>query len=156
MAETLTISFGALIAVIIVVTVVVTLALVLTYHFTKKSAQHERQQSLKQSRATIKGNVSEQVAPFLPGFPKDLKPSEAKFLGKPVDFLFFKGMDEGEITDVVFLEVKTGRSSLNPNERKLRNAIQEKRVEWQVYRVPEEVGGMAPASLSKSKTFAAE
>jgi predicted Holliday junction resolvase-like endonuclease len=156
MAETLSIKVGTLIVVIIVVTVIVTLALVLTYYFTRKNAQHEKQQSLKQSRATIKGNVSEQLAPLLPGFPKDLKPSEAKFLGKPVDFLFFKGMDEGNITDVVFLEVKTGTSSLNPAERKLRNAIREKRVEWREYIVPEEVVPVTPAPPAASKTFVAE
>jgi predicted Holliday junction resolvase-like endonuclease len=32
---------------------------------------------------------SEQVAPFLPDFPEDLKASEARFIGKPVDFLIF-------------------------------------------------------------------
>jgi predicted Holliday junction resolvase-like endonuclease len=139
MTATLTLRVGTLIIFIVILTVGVTLALILNYHLTRRSALREKQKAMKQSRAVIKGQFSEQIAPFLPGFPSDLKASEARFLGKPVDFLFFKGMDEENITDVVFLEVKTGKSSLNFNERKLRDAIKEKRVEWREYRVPEEV-----------------
>src|SRR3989338_1607224 len=71
----------------------------------------------------IVGFFSEQVAPFLPNFPKDLKASEARFIGKPIDFLIFKGMDEQNISEVVFVEVKTVKSQLTPNERKLKNTI---------------------------------
>ena len=39
------------------------------------------------SRSVLVGVFSEQVAPFLPNFPKDLKASEARFIGKPIDFL---------------------------------------------------------------------
>lgn len=105
----------------------------------KRIPPSEIQKAVERSRATVKGQLSEQIAPLLPGFPKDLKASEARFLGKPVDFLFFKGMDEEDITDVVFLEVKTGKSSLNDNQKTLRDAIQGKRVEWRVYRISEEV-----------------
>ena len=49
---------------------------------------------------------SEQVAPFFANFRKDLKASEARFIGKPIDFLVFKGMDEQNISEVVFVEVK--------------------------------------------------
>ncbi|MBU2260120.1 hypothetical protein KKC44_05975, partial [Patescibacteria group bacterium] len=57
-------------------------------------------------------------------------------IGKPIDFIFFKGMNEKEITEVVFLEVKTGTSSLNPSERKLKDAIMNKKVSWREYRIP--------------------
>lgn len=66
-----------------------------------------------------------------------------------MDFLFFKGMDEQNITDVVFLEVKTGKSSLNATERRLRDAIREKRVEWREYRVPEELTAVVRLPLSR-------
>jgi predicted Holliday junction resolvase-like endonuclease len=65
------------------------------------------------------GAFSEQVAPFLPDFPKDLKTSEARFIGKPIDFLIFKGMDDQHINEVVFVEIKSGMSQLSNNERTL-------------------------------------
>ena len=100
----------------------------------------------KASRAILGGVFYEQVAPFLPNFPKDLKASEARFIGKPIDFLIFKGMDEQNISEVVFVEVKTGKSQLTPNERKLKDAIHEKRVRWYEYRVDEGISKMTEES----------
>jgi predicted Holliday junction resolvase-like endonuclease len=87
---------------------------------------------LKQSRAVLGGLVSEQLAPLLPGFPFD--PGDCRFIGKPVDFLVFKGMNEKEITEVIFLEVKTGTAkNLNDQEKRLREAVKAGRVRWVEY-----------------------
>jgi predicted Holliday junction resolvase-like endonuclease len=84
---------------------------------------------LKQSRAVLGGLVSEQMAPLLPGFPFD--PGDCRFVGKPVDFIVFKGMNEKNISEVVFLEVKSGAArSLNEQEKKLRDAVRSGRVSW--------------------------
>jgi predicted Holliday junction resolvase-like endonuclease len=84
---------------------------------------------LKQSRAVLGGLVSEQMAPLLPGFPYD--PGDCRFIGKPIDFIVFRGMNEKDIQDVVFLEVKTGaHPALNEQEKRLRDAIQAGRVIW--------------------------
>lgn len=93
-----------------------------------------REDATKRSRSVISGQMSEQIAPYFPDFP--YSPSEVRFIGKPIDFLVFKGMDEKEITDVVFVEVKSGSSQLSTHERKLRDAIQAKRVSWEEYRIP--------------------
>ena len=84
---------------------------------------------LKQSRAVLGGLVSEQIAPLLPDFPFD--PGDCRFIGKPVDFIIFKGMNEQNISEVVFLEVKSGSSkNLNQQEKKLRETVQAGRVRW--------------------------
>ncbi|MDR0444402.1 MAG: hypothetical protein LBH44_13455 [Treponema sp.] len=84
---------------------------------------------LKQSRAVLGGLVSEQMAPLLPDFPYD--PGDCRFVGKPVDFIVFRGMNEKNISEVIFLEVKSGVSrSLNEQERKLRDSVQAGRVKW--------------------------
>jgi len=66
-------------------------------------------------------------------------PTECRFIGKPIDFLVFKGMDKKEIDEVVFVEVKSGKSKLSQSEKKLKKAIDEKRVKWREYRIPEDV-----------------
>ena len=84
---------------------------------------------LKQSRAVLGGLVSEQIAPLLPDFPFD--PGDCRFIGKPVDFIVFRGMNEQNISEVIFLEVKSGASkTLSPQEKRLRDAIQAGRVRW--------------------------
>lgn len=84
---------------------------------------------LKASRAVLGGLVSEQMAPLLPGFPFD--PGDCRFIGKPVDFLVFKGMNQKAITEVIFLEVKSGSSrTLNDQEKRLKEAVKAGRVRW--------------------------
>ena len=84
---------------------------------------------LKQSRAVLGGLVSEQIAPLLPDFPFD--PGDCRFMGKPVDFIVFRGINEQNISEVIFLEVKSGASkSMNPQEKRLREVIQAGRVRW--------------------------
>jgi predicted Holliday junction resolvase-like endonuclease len=93
--------------------------------------------SLDTQRSVVKGKISEQIAPLLPGFPSDLKISEARFMGSPIDFVFFKGLEDGHITEVVFVEVKSGSGqNLNPNEVSLRDAINAKQVKWMQYNIP--------------------
>ncbi len=93
---------------------------------------------LNRSRAVIGGQFAEQLAPYLPEFP--FNPNECRFIGKPVDFLVFKGMDEGDLTEIVFVEVKSGKAkNLSRVERQLRDAVSSGRVKWVKYDVPEKI-----------------
>jgi predicted Holliday junction resolvase-like endonuclease len=94
----------------------------------------EREDAVKRSRAVLGGLYSEQLAPFLPGFPFD--PTEVRFVGKPVDFVAFIGAASGRIEEVAFVEVKSGNASLSPVERSLRDAIAKRKVRWVEYRAP--------------------
>lgn len=58
-------------------------------------------------------------------------------MGKPIDFIVFKGIDDNNISEVVFVEVKSGRNYLNSNERSLKDAIENKKVRYVHYQVPE-------------------
>lgn len=103
----------------------------------KAKEKAAREDAAKRSRAVIGGQFSEQLAPYLPDFP--YKPTEVKFLGKPTDFLVFEGLDEKEISRVVFVEVKSGNSQLSKTERSLRGAIGRGSVAFETYRIPDEV-----------------
>jgi len=94
----------------------------------------EREDAIKRSRAVLAGQAAEQLAPWLPGFPFD--PGDCRFIGKPVDFLVFSGSTAGSISEVVFVEVKSGTAGLNRAERSLREAVEAGRVRWQEYRAP--------------------
>ncbi len=103
----------------------------------EKNLKLHRKDAIMKSRAVLSGHFSEQLAPFLPDFP--FKPNEVRFIGKPVDFIAFKGMDEKNIKEVAFIEVKSGKSKLNQTEKSLKEAVQKGKVKWEEYRVPEEV-----------------
>jgi predicted Holliday junction resolvase-like endonuclease len=88
-----------------------------------------RGDAVKRSRVVLGGKFLEQLAPFLPGFKYD--PTDARFIGSPVDFVVFDGLSKGEPGKVVFIEVKSGQSRLSKIERKVKEAVKGKRVEWE-------------------------
>jgi len=91
-------------------------------------ARRMRAEGALQSRAIVRGQIFEQLVPYLPGF--HFNPKDAQFLGRPVDFVVFDGLDEGELRRIVFVEVKTGSAKLTTRERLVRDAIRGGHVEW--------------------------
>lgn len=92
-----------------------------------------RKDAIKRSRSVIGGQLAEQVAPFLPGFP--CHPGDARFIGKPVDFIAFPGMTEdNQVHEVLLIEVKTGKSALSGREKEVKKAVSEGRVRYVEYR----------------------
>ena len=94
-----------------------------------------RKDAVMKSRAILSGMFSEQLAPYLPNF--NFKPTECKFMGNPVDFIVFKGLDEKNINEIVFVEVKSGKSKLSEVEKSLKETVEKKKVRWEEYRVDE-------------------
>ena len=100
----------------------------------KKSAKKERKDAINRSRAVLSGQMLEQVAPFLPDFP--CNPADVRFVGKPIDFVAFPGaVDNKPISEVLFIEVKSGTSALSEREKEIKNAIQKGRVKYIEYRI---------------------
>ena len=92
-----------------------------------------RSDAIKRSRSVIGGQVAEQLAPFLPGFP--CHPGDARFIGKPVDFIAFPGLTEDNtVHEVLLIEVKTGKSALSGREKEVKRAVAEGRVRYVEYR----------------------
>ena len=107
-------------------------------------ARRMRTEGALQSRAIVRGQIYEQLVPYLPGF--RFNPKDAQFLGRPVDFIVFDGLDEGDLRRIVFVEVKTGGAKLTTRERLVRNAIREGNVEWA------EIRADASLTLSQPRT----
>lgn len=87
-----------------------------------------QQATLGRSRAVLKGRVFEQVAPLDPDFGFD--PADARFIGSPVDFVVFDGLTAARsgqrqsLRSIVFLDVKTGGSTLTTVQRRVRDSVQ--------------------------------
>lgn len=96
----------------------------------------QRKDAVNRSRSVLGGQFSEQIAPFLPGFP--CNPGDVRFVGKPVDFVAFPGCAEGsDIEEIYFIEVKSGQSKLSPREKQIKLAVEQGRVKYFEYRIPD-------------------
>ena len=94
-----------------------------------------RKDSTDRQRSTIKGQISETIAPWSMNAVNSVK--ELNFLGNPIDFVGFKGLDGDDEVEIKFIEVKSGKSKLNKNQRRVRDAVNAKRIEWVEVRINE-------------------
>lgn len=114
----------------------------LSTHFVNKEWEERipefRKDAINRSRAGLGGKFSENLSPYFPDFP--YHPTELRWLGgSPTDYVVFKGMDNDEIEEIVFLEIKSGNSQLTKREKQIKEVVEEKKVKWEEYRVDEKV-----------------
>ena len=90
-----------------------------------------RQDAIRRSRDVIHGKVTEHLIPFFPSFPWN--PSDARFLGSPIDFVVFDGLSEGQVREIILVEVKSGSSrALSQRERSVQQCVRKGMISFQM------------------------
>ena len=84
------------------------------------------------ARATNLGLLWERLAPSLSGF--RFQCGDCRSLFDPIDYLIFEDLCRtGSVSRIIFAEIKTGGSELTKSERKIRDAVRAKKVEFEIY-----------------------
>lgn len=105
------------------------------FRYDEEDLEEARRDAARRSRAVRGGRTAEQLAPLHADFALRFDPADARFLGAPVDFVVFDGLADGRLREVVMVEVKTGGGRLNGNERQVRDAIAEGRIDYELLRL---------------------
>ena len=99
-----------------------------------------QKRSVNTSRAVLKGKMAEQLAPIMPEF--QYLPSDAKFLGDPVDYVVFDGYTDlrdgegrAEDIEVVLIDIKSGGARLTKGQQAIAQAIAQGRVRFETVRI---------------------
>lgn len=100
----------------------------------EKHEEEIRKDVIKRSRATLKGKVGEQMAPLYSEF--NHEPSEARFIGSPIDYVIFDGHSKEEPEAITFLDVKTGEGArLSPIQKGFKEVVESGKVRWETLRI---------------------
>jgi predicted Holliday junction resolvase-like endonuclease len=99
----------------------------------KAAIKDARKDTAARQRSIIKGDISEIIAPWSIKAVNSVK--ELNFMGSPIDFVGFKGLDGEDEIEIKFIEIKSGKSRLTKNQRRIRDAVIAKRIEWVEVRV---------------------
>lgn len=94
--------------------------------------KNQRHDAVIRSRNVVLGNVNEKIAPLLPDFPYHYK--DLVYLGKGIDYLVFDGLSSWNLKKIIFLEIKTNSSTLNKNESMIKQCVEQRKVEYDLYR----------------------
>ena len=92
-----------------------------------------RQDAVRGSRNAITGEIYEKILPSMPNFP--YTPKDMVFVGKWTDYIIFDGLSDGDLREIIFLEIKSGKSRLNANEKMIKNILDQKIVRFAEMRV---------------------
>lgn len=108
----------------------------------KEKLAKARKDAVDKSRSIIRGQASEHLAPYIL---TGTNPKDYRFMGNPIDYVCFEGLSDvldkqsDKITCVHFIDIKTGKSTLNKSQRRIRDAINESRVKFSLINLDEEI-----------------
>lgn len=89
----------------------------------------KQEQSKTKSTEIRTGLIMEKMTPFMDVF--HYNPSNAHFLGQPIDYIVFTDKE------IIFVEVKTGKSKMSPTQNKIKNIIEKGNIRFELIRFSE-------------------
>ncbi|MEI7580025.1 MAG: Holliday junction resolvase-like protein [bacterium] len=110
-----------------------------------KVALKERKAELKQRTLKTKqkvetttksvniGFILERLAPVLESFP--FERNDCRSLFDPIDYVIFEGLhNTGKVQKIFFVDIKSGAAKLKKNQKAIKEAIEQKRVDFKLYK----------------------
>lgn len=120
----------------------------LTTKFELWKKQYEksiRTESVTKSKDVTRGHIVQNLLPLLNVDLSALSTEPIDFndfqaMGSPIDYIYFKGLSAGKLTDIIFIEVKSQREipgkkpsiSLPKRERQIRDVVNKGKVSWEL------------------------
>ena len=84
------------------------------------------------ARAVNLGFILERIAPSLEGFRFDK--NDCRSIFDPIDYVIFEGLkSKGSVSRIIFSDIKTGKASLQQNQREIRALVEAKKVSMMTY-----------------------
>ena len=85
------------------------------------------------AKAINLGFLLERLAPTLDGF--TFNKNDCRSMFDPIDYVIFEGLSEKQKVDkIVFVDIKTGGARLSPNQKKIKQVVEDKKVRFQTYK----------------------
>ena len=110
---------------LILIGIIIVLAIVLFFVLKSISSLKSELEDLrfsKKSQSVKYGQLTEQWIPFSDKYPYN--PQNFRFIGKPIDGVAF------EDDKIVFVEFKTNTSQLSEAQKKVKDLVENKKIEW--------------------------
>lgn len=90
-----------------------------------------REDAIKRSVSVVIGKVGEHLAPFIVAADIGADPRDFRFIGSPIDYIVFRGLSRGKPEEIVFVEVKTGKTErLTEREKAVKSLVEQCKVSW--------------------------
>ena len=89
--------------------------------------------SQKGSKAVGIGFIYERLAPTLEGF--TFNKNDCRSMFDPIDYVIFEGLSEKQkVEKIIFMDIKSGKARLSQKQRKIKEAVDNKKVQFKTYK----------------------
>jgi len=106
----------------------------------EKEEKAIRGDAIRRSTSVILGKVGEHLTPIIMFEKHGITAKDFRFIGTPVDFIAFKGLSEGHLEEICFIEVKSGESTaLTEREKQVKDIVEYRKVRWLLIHLPSEI-----------------
>jgi predicted Holliday junction resolvase-like endonuclease len=102
----------------------------------EEDLKKKRKLATKKAEITTKSvNIGKNLEKVLPTM-KDFKwkLSDCRPMGDPIDLLIFNGYSLDMVRSINFIEVKSGKARLNKHQKAIKDAVEDKRVSYKVFK----------------------
>jgi len=90
------------------------------------------EKALITTKAVNIGKNFEKILPTLKDFKWTLP--DCRFIGDPLDLIIFNGISVNKIDSISFIEVKSGAAPLNPRQKMIKDAVEDKKVSYKEFK----------------------
>ena len=85
------------------------------------------------AKAVNVGFILERIAPAFDQFP--FEHNDCRSLFDPIDYVIFEGLHKkGVVSKIIFTDIKTGAARLKNNQKEIKLAIENKKIEFKTYK----------------------
>ncbi|MCK4481625.1 hypothetical protein KAU55_00250 [Candidatus Bathyarchaeota archaeon] len=102
----------------------------------KEELKKRRKLATKKAQITTRAvNIGKNLEKVLPTM-RDFKWTvpDSRFLGDPIDLIVFNGLSANKVKSINFIEVKSGKARLNKRQKGIRDAIEDQKVSYKVFK----------------------
>jgi predicted Holliday junction resolvase-like endonuclease len=110
--------------------IILVLLLLTIYFYLQKRKIEER---IKISAKVISGKAIEKLLPFFKKFKYNAH--DLRWIGDPIDYVVFDGYSLNKPKQIIFLEIKTGKSKLTERQKRIKRIIEEKKIKWEEVKI---------------------
>ena len=89
--------------------------------------------SEQQALVTGLGKVMENVLPYYKDFNSQVPVADCRFIAAQIDIIVFEGVSNNNIKNITFMDAKTGKKKLEPNQRQIRDAVNNENVRLELF-----------------------
>ena len=89
--------------------------------------------SEERALSTGLGQVMQNVLPSYKDFDSQVSVADCRFIAAQLDIIIFEGASNNHITNITFMDAKTGVAPLQKNQRQIRDAVNDGKVRSELF-----------------------